>query len=652
MLTKINNILSELKDIAFLQPIFEAVNNSLEAHASIIDITIHTSPWMFNEDEEALAQLAIESLSITDNGDGFNKRNLESFCEYLSDYKAKLGCKGVGRFTWLKVFNKVEIISEIKNDNKDDRDKKISFIFDTNFDKFANNPTLLQQKVEELKQPIQSNKTTITFIGINDSYIKSEDRIFTLKDFTIKLQVHLLPNLLLLKQSGKPFNIRIHVQGAKESMSIIPSKLPAIQEESFTIEKEFAGNPTKTQFKLSYAFLKNHEARNMHYYCANNRTVMSFGNVNEERISFSAPQTDSSIFLLQSKYFDELCNNGRNAFKDIKPKESSLSAILSWNDINSHLKPIISKVSQKQYPELTAKNEQILEELVNQNPHLVHYIRKNQKDIGLSSSEDMLRRARKDFENDKASAQKQFVKALKTSKVDSTTFKEAVTKIEYIAALDLAQYIYFRQNIIAALKDTHDRAETQEKLLHFLFSKKSYQTQNNSYLDSNIWLLDDKFMTYNYIASDLTMKKIGKFWSTAIRPEDRLKRPDLFVTFSKPENELGTDCAIIEFKACGATNDEKRKAISEIWDNLGAVRDNFPNIRNIWGYIITSIDENFAVALKRNHFRPLFSNGENNLFYSFNEELNIHCYALSTEVIVNDANSRNKVFLDIIKSSR
>jgi hypothetical protein len=51
----------------------------------------------------------ITGFTITDNGIGFDDNNFESFT--TSDTKYKPGAKGVGRFMWLKAFDKVEVIS-------------------------------------------------------------------------------------------------------------------------------------------------------------------------------------------------------------------------------------------------------------------------------------------------------------------------------------------------------------------------------------------------------------------------------------------------------------------------------------------------------------------------------------------------------------
>jgi len=53
----------------------------------------------------------IDGFIIEDNGMGFNERNLNSFMESDSTYKADKGGKGVGRFSWLKAFEKASISS-------------------------------------------------------------------------------------------------------------------------------------------------------------------------------------------------------------------------------------------------------------------------------------------------------------------------------------------------------------------------------------------------------------------------------------------------------------------------------------------------------------------------------------------------------------
>ena len=54
--------------------------------------------------------------SITDNGIGFDKRNMASFEEADSELKSNRGGKGVGRFSLLKFFSEIEVESDFQSE--------------------------------------------------------------------------------------------------------------------------------------------------------------------------------------------------------------------------------------------------------------------------------------------------------------------------------------------------------------------------------------------------------------------------------------------------------------------------------------------------------------------------------------------------------
>ena len=61
------------KELKFLQPLYEAITNSLEANATKIDVDIETEEVIGNEPPKVIG------FTITDNGDGFTKGNIRSF---------------------------------------------------------------------------------------------------------------------------------------------------------------------------------------------------------------------------------------------------------------------------------------------------------------------------------------------------------------------------------------------------------------------------------------------------------------------------------------------------------------------------------------------------------------------------------------------
>lgn len=103
-----------------LWPLFEAIVNSIRAiedspnkDRGRITIMAEREPSMqtqVKQDQKELLE-KFESFTVIDNGIGFNDTNYHSFRTVYSTLKVKMGCKGIGRFLWLKAFEEVEIHS-------------------------------------------------------------------------------------------------------------------------------------------------------------------------------------------------------------------------------------------------------------------------------------------------------------------------------------------------------------------------------------------------------------------------------------------------------------------------------------------------------------------------------------------------------------
>jgi hypothetical protein len=97
-----------------LLPLYEAVVNSFHAvaerpGAEKIEITVKR-----DLSQATLAPMGpepIDAFSVRDDGIGFTEANFESFNTANSPLKASVGGKGVGRFVWLKAFDRVSVDS-------------------------------------------------------------------------------------------------------------------------------------------------------------------------------------------------------------------------------------------------------------------------------------------------------------------------------------------------------------------------------------------------------------------------------------------------------------------------------------------------------------------------------------------------------------
>ena len=160
---QLNNMrLSESKS---LWPLFEAIVNAIQAiedsdNANKGQISIFAK----REDlpQEAIfskAQLGkFESFVITDNGIGMNNENYKSFNTAYSTFKIKKGCKGIGRFVWLKAFKHVKVESIFCEDKQF---YARSFIFSPDGIEPESNTTITDEHI---------TKTIITLDGFLPKY--------------------------------------------------------------------------------------------------------------------------------------------------------------------------------------------------------------------------------------------------------------------------------------------------------------------------------------------------------------------------------------------------------------------------------------------------------------------------------------------------
>ena len=100
-----------------LWPLFETIINSIQ---SLEDTDISEKAVYIKAIRSSARQTHIsadgqvvedpahfEEFIVSDNGLGFNEANYSSFMQAYSQLKVKKGCKGIGRFLWLKAFIKI-----------------------------------------------------------------------------------------------------------------------------------------------------------------------------------------------------------------------------------------------------------------------------------------------------------------------------------------------------------------------------------------------------------------------------------------------------------------------------------------------------------------------------------------------------------------
>ncbi|WP_202034984.1 ATP-binding protein [Paraburkholderia tropica] len=126
MLTNVRGLVDRL-DLApsrGLMPLFEAVSNAIDAieekygsaTAGSITIKLLLSGDLARAGGDDT--FVINGFEVVDDGVGFNELNIACFGEAYTLSKIKVGGKGVGRFTFLKVFSHCDVSSVFERDGK------------------------------------------------------------------------------------------------------------------------------------------------------------------------------------------------------------------------------------------------------------------------------------------------------------------------------------------------------------------------------------------------------------------------------------------------------------------------------------------------------------------------------------------------------
>ena len=457
-----------------------------------------------------------------------------------------------------------------------------------------------------------------------------------LNEIKQKVLLHLIPTLFFHKKNGRHIQIVFVDTSSKESLDISEKDIPSFSTKVFSVT-----DARKKEIKFTlYHFISETTGRLDSFHCANGRTVCQFLDHDFK------PQGFYGWLLLESDYFNEKANNDRNDF-DIFPVRIDLWSSLSWEMINSSLKTVISKIVHSEIPNVDEINRKNLLEIQNERPYLVQYIDEDDLSIaGFINKKQIIDKAKKRFDDAKEHL---LAHAGKTEYSDKD-LDEAMQ----IAQSELIAYIHDRVLVTRQLKRMLDDKERSEKVIHNLFMKQYTEDDEYSYFSTkrnNLWLLDDRFTSYSYAASDKKIKQILRQEGT----QNDDDKPDLALFFSHdPVDKKGLKSVIIELKSF---KDEKKSdrdkfaGIQQLRDYITAFQSK-EEIEEVWAFLVTDVDDGLAGRLQDDGYTPLFSI-KNPIYHRYFDRLKTSIYVVGVQSLILDAEARNKVFIDIInKQSR
>lgn len=635
----------------FLFPLFEAVSNAL-----------HSIEERWQDEAEEKGQIEVEvsfadqSITIADNGTGFDQKNLEAFLTPLTGNKFERDGKGFGRFIAFKLFDKV-FYSSCQTDPSGAATAGTyqyePFAADDNLISVASNDGAGIHRFDRgLTARMQSPHDDVSsyFDSTSDRYPAGEamDAIaFGLVDhFLVEFIQKKVPRKFSLNVDSITTNLYDHFYA---SLSIGGSRTQQI--EVAREQRLFEFN----YFKVGVEQAKKHRL----YFYANNRAASDLENIssglNDRPFDEDGPDGPrkyyylvavSSDFFVSSQSRDKIIN------LNVKLGETGRQKTIRETLI-ALAKQHILELESEYTAERRAKMVADVEHLIAIDPLL-------RRGLGNNSPADFVRR-RTITETREQLARDLFLERFRT-KFDFTklspnaSIDELVeivkTKIPEDAKEALAVYVAYRNHVIRIfrelLKRTEDGLATEDKV-HQLIYPRYKDSEDVDYSAHNLWLLDDDLAYAQYISSDRTpdgtYRAKGEFaHDILINNENEL----MIVEMKRPQKTgysagsgSPTDHPVTQLK--NQITSIRRKG--RIKTSEGREIE-IPADRMVRGYILADWNDQLQEYLASEDF--VITNYGGQMAYRYYQALNLMLEVIAFDRLVDRASNRNDAFVQIL----
>ena len=652
---QLNNI--RLAESKALWPLFEAVVNSIQA--------IEDSPNKNNGKIYISAQREIsytgrldsnkdilekfESFTVTDNGVGFDEQNYKSFNTAYSTLKAKKGCKGIGRFLWLKAFKEVTLESN-----------------------FFENGTFYNRNFTFSPEGI---------IPEENIKISEEQELFT----TITLKEFLVP----YKQSC-PVELDVIAKKLIEHclLFFISDSCPEIilsdgVSETINLNKYFENN-IKDSLHQDHFSLKDNEFVLYHlrlpegatshelHLCANMQEVLSFDlkkqipDLQKKIIPKDNPIGFYYIGYLTGGYLDSIVNTTRTGFDFDEigsqialfgtGKENLVSTAVEY--ITGYLSDYLSDIEKKKREQIDAfvsQDKPTYRYLLNSRPEVYQTIPAGLKaddlDIELHKHVQLWEREIKKQEKDLEKA------ASETASHTDTTYRKLFeqywSSVTEISKTCLAEYVARRKTLLKMLEDAltiqNDGSFKKEDVIHSLICPMRHTSNDITFEEMNLWIVDERLAYHKYLASDKTLK------SMPVIDSNSTKEPDIAIfdqafAYSDSEEPF-TTVTIVEFKK---PDNDNKNPVNQVGEYIDLIRQGKKKKANGQSFSITdgTLFRCYVICDLTDRMRihclnsGLIPTADNLGFTGFHQYRHSYIEVISYNKLLSDAKKRNEILFD------
>lgn len=572
MKANISGRLSKLRNIkSYNEALLEAVANSIQSCAIVgaenaeitVEVRLKTQAEPTRKGSLKNYYYPIDSIKVTDNGEGFTDENFESFCTMDTDQKAaRFGCKGIGRFLWLKAFRKVAVESVYRSSSGE----KYFRCFEFSTSDIENQSTRKAGDDEAVR-------TTICLQTMIDGMQQKHD-------VTAEEIVHLIIGHFLWDfASGTIPKIRVVCAGESLCANDVfeGMRLVAPEKQTFNMagyDFEFVQQTLKFKAKNGL--------RPGIYYCAGGRVVCKASTSLDPKIESLMPDADGAdrmyLGLVKSQVLDDLVNSERNVIEWGTP---GIYDYPSEKEILNRVEEICAEFLKTDFERLDVKSNAKLQNFVDtEAPEYKAFLNRRRDSLYVrpdASVSDVREYFREEFHKYERAERREVDNLIDvewSGEDAESKIQELSDKIEPLVAHDLVKFAASRHFYLRMYKKAMslkvEGGYQKESVIHSLIYPMNTDDRSAIGMDKqNLWLIDDRLTFVNYLASDLSFAK------TPITKSESKQRMDIAALklYAVGTSENAGELYIIEFKRPGRDDyDLDENPISQVLDYVDNLR--------------------------------------------------------------------------------
>jgi len=642
-----------------LWPLFETVVNSIQSLEDTSDCIEPSIKILANREEYLQMNMDgseevnhFEDFIVTDNGEGFTERNYNSFLEAYSTYKVAKGCKGIGRFLWLKAFDRIEIKSIYKESGSWYK-REFTFSLDNTIDP--------EENKTEINEPEGgSSITEVRLLGFHSEYRK--EVALSLESLAKKIIEHCLPyfivegcpKIVVWDNTGESFTLNSYYKDLYKD---------TLHRDDITVKSK--------NFSLYHMTVTEGADKHELHLCANNREVKSFDLSkyipNLDKKITSVEQSYYYVGYMAGKYLDESVNADRYEFNftDVPLVDSITEKDLTdaaMNYIATYLSEDLDRIKdekQKRIDEFVRHKKPQYRYLLNHREGVYDQI-----PVGLTDDKlDLeLYKQEQQWEFDIAKQKSQIEEKTKNNATNSPQymelFEQYCSSVTQLSQASLAEYIVRRKAVIdlleKALEITEDGKYNKEAQIHSIICPMQVTSNDVQFDEMNLWLIDDRLAYHQFLASDQPMKSLPILESNLSCRMD-IAVFDKAISYSADADAINS-ITIVELKKPqrnDLTSDDKNP-INQVLGYVGDIKAgkvkkangrDFGNVQNaaFYCYVIGDLTESLRLDAENAGLNKM-PDGEG--YYGYNQSRGAYIEVISYDKLVRDAKKRNEILFD------